>query len=314
MQGVGDAQPSSYGKAPALLVFADSPAAQERAKRAADAAGARIAAMLGVGDALERLDQQVDLDAILIELEVDGGAELDGLLDRIELMARARRCACIITMPVELIDRVSARVAHRGVELLCAPDPVERAAAISVALAGNRALLGDVSSETETRRLQQLSEEVGRIARALASLSAEGLDEALRRDGVSDRMSGYRAEPEGGRGVSAEAIRSVIRTRRLRERFFAAELFADPAWDMLLDLMAARIERIQVAVSSLCIAASVPPTTALRWIRTMTDNGLFIRRADPADGRRVFIELSDQAAAGMTGYFMALRQNGGVAV
>jgi predicted transcriptional regulator len=63
-------------------------------------------------------------------------------------------------------------------------------------------------------------------------------------------------------------------------------LFADPAWDMLLDLLQAEIAQHRVPVSSLCIAAAVPATTALRWIKTMTDVGLFKRRADPHDGRR----------------------------
>ena len=57
---------------------------------------------------------------------------------------------------------------------------------------------------------------------------------------------------------------------------------------MLLDLMAARLENIQVSVSSLCIAASVPPTTALRWIKTMTEEKIFERHADEKDGRRDF--------------------------
>ena len=56
-------------------------------------------------------------------------------------------------------------------------------------------------------------------------------------------------------------------------------------------------------VSSLCIAAAVPATTALRWIKTMTDAGLFKRRADPHDGRRVFIELAPKASQATRGYF-----------
>ena len=82
-------------------------------------------------------------------------------------------------------------------------------------------------------------------------------------------------------GVDAASIRSIIRARRLRDHYFRGGLFADPAWDMLLDLMAARLEKNRVAVSSLCIAAAVPATTALRWIKALTDSGLFVRAADP---------------------------------
>ncbi len=78
---------------------------------------------------------------------------------------------------------------------------------------------------------------------------------------------------------------------------------------MLLDLMAARLEGVKVSVSSLCIAASVPPTTALRWIKTMTEEKIFEREADDRDGRRIFIQLSDETAAGMVGFFSMLKHN-----
>ena len=164
----------------------------------------------------------------------------------------------------------------------------------------------DVNRAKATARLQQLSEEVGRIAAVLAALSEhEAAAAAL---AAVEGVSG----PEGER-LDAGFIRSMIRARRLRGHFFPSEIFADPAWDMLLDLMAARVEEQRVAVSSLCIAAAVPPTTALRWIKILCDQGLFVRIADPEDGRRVFIELSAEAAAMMEAYLKAV-QSGGHAV
>ena len=103
-------------------------------------------------------------------------------------------------------------------------------------------------------------------------------------------------------------MRSIIRARRLRDQFFRGGLFADPAWDMLLDLFAARLEGTRVAVSSLCIAAAVPATTALRWIKALTDRGLFVRSADPQDGRRVYIALSDEVARSLTAYLRAVQR------
>jgi DNA-binding MarR family transcriptional regulator len=103
--------------------------------------------------------------------------------------------------------------------------------------------------------------------------------------------------------VAAETVRSIIRARRLRANHLSAELFADPAWDMLLDLLQAEIVQHRVPVSSLCIAASVPATTALRWIKSMTDEALLLRRDDPRDGRRVFIELAPATSVAMRRYF-----------
>lgn len=114
--------------------------------------------------------------------------------------------------------------------------------------------------------------------------------------------------------IASTYIRETIKLRRLREKFFDAELFADPAWDILLDLYAARLESISVSVSSLCIAASVPATTALRWISGMTESGMLVRRHDPKDARRVFIELSDEAAGQMIAYFTEISSKAGRAI
>ncbi len=46
----------------------------------------------------------------------------------------------------------------------------------------------------------------------------------------------------------------------------------------------------------------MPATTALRWIKTLTEHGLFVRVADPQDGRRIYIELADQAAEALEAY------------
>lgn len=153
--------------------------------------------------------------------------------------------------------------------------------------------------------------------------SADGLQAAVRRSGqrqvadasgayVDDRLAALRRDAErvaaalqeltgsrdgeAVRPVTAQRIRAHIRSRRLREKFFEPGLFADPVWDILLDLSASRLERKSVSVSSLCIAASVPTTTALRTIKQLVDRGLLVRRGDPSDARRTFIELSPGAA------------------
>ena len=101
-------------------------------------------------------------------------------------------------------------------------------------------------------------------------------------------------------------VRRIIRQRQLRTRFFDGDLFGDPAWDILLDLTAARAEHARVSVTSLCIASGVPPTTALRWIGMMTEAGLLQRVEDDTDRRRAFVALTDKAADAMARYFVEL--------
>jgi DNA-binding MarR family transcriptional regulator len=71
---------------------------------------------------------------------------------------------------------------------------------------------------------------------------------------------------------------------------------------MLLDLYAARLRARRVSVSSLCIAANIPPTTALRHIADMVENGEIIRTPDPLDQRRAFLDLSDGTFARITNW------------
>ncbi len=101
----------------------------------------------------------------------------------------------------------------------------------------------------------------------------------------------------------ARHLRFLIRQRRKRASLFGADLFSDPAWDMLLDLAAARLENERVSVSSLCLASGAPQTTALRWIAMLQDAGLVVRRADPLDSRRAYIELTEKAISAMGRHF-----------
>jgi DNA-binding MarR family transcriptional regulator len=151
------------------------------------------------------------------------------------------------------------------------------------------------SADHKTDRLLQLSDEMRRMAGSLASLSTEEHAHSLAGAGIVEDMQ----------AISPDTVLAVIRTRRLRERFFRPDLFADPAWDILLDLFYSELAQYRVAVSSACAAAAVPATTGLRWIKTLVDEGMVIRRADPHDGRRIFLELSPGASEAMRRFFNA---------
>lgn len=123
-------------------------------------------------------------------------------------------------------------------------------------------------------------------------------------------LEGKSLEPAGEARLSDKEImatlRMIIASRAMRARFFPSDLFADPAWDILLDLSRAKLEAQQVSVSSVCIAASVPMSTALRWVRQMTDAGLLRRWTDPKDRRRDLIALTDATATHMREYLAAV--------
>lgn len=291
----------AYSNEPVLLLLGDTAGSVERARAAAIDAGCRVAAHGSVAAGPDLIEAQVRIDAVVVEL--DGcPASLEPVLDRLQAGAAAGRFRSVVFSTPAALDMVAAIAPHPDVLQLCDAGPQERVHAIAEATRPQELRVHD-RRDTNPKLLHQLSEEVGRIANILASLSEEDVPSARM---PSDRGSEASPEPP----VDVAFIRSIIRARRLRDQFFPAEIFADPAWDMLLDLMAARIEGGRVAVSSLCIAAAVPPTTALRWIGTMTEHGFFVRSADPEDRRRVYIELSDDAARAMGAYLRALRRMG----
>lgn len=113
-------------------------------------------------------------------------------------------------------------------------------------------------------------------------------------------------QPPGKEELIA-SVRSIIRTRKSRGDYLDAELFADPSWDILLDLTLARLEGTPVPVSSACAAAHVPFTTAFRYVKQLVDMGLVRRWRDPTDHRRVLLEIEERTLVAMTRYLVAIQ-------
>jgi len=285
-----------WSSAPAVLIFGDSEAGLAELSDCATAAGGRVAAALPMERAGERLDSQVAVDLVIVDVGVDLGPELDELLYKIQNGAAARRFASAVIVTPQLLDIAVARVDLADVSVLVGRDPAALRVAIREHLGGPALLRESNDESVGNGRYKANGAEY-----AVSAESGEGSAE-VSRPGESRRA-------ELKKSLDAGVIRDLIRARRLRDELFGPGLFADPAWDILLDLSAAQLEGRPVAVSSLCIAAAVPATTALRWIKQLTEAGLLQRVADPADGRRVFIELTERAAAKMTSYFAAVHRS-----
>lgn len=276
-----------------------------------------------------RLDMMIGVDVLVLDFrgESSDTAEVEQLLRPVIGWPSSADARLIVLADLAQLDAVDAALCGFRPELLCEAGPGEQALALCRAVAAlhRPSDLHDVGREAETHRLEMLSDEVRRLAQTI--------DRLARRDGhVPDFRGGlfaaaprppqYHAQDDEARLVSDEQperrgtalasaeIRALLQMRRLRDRYMPADLFADPAWDMMLDLMAARLDGKHVSVSSLCIAAAVPPTTALRWIGQLTDRGIFVRTRDPRDARRVFIGLSDETAENVAAWFAAARRDG----
>jgi hypothetical protein len=259
------------------------------------------------------MDETQPADFLLADLS----SKMDDLGDtllRIALYLQTHRSTALIWSRMDALEMIYAALPHDQCHFLVDADDVEAMPILTGAF-GRDGMdrLHDRDHDVEFGSLHRISDELAEFARTLARMA-----EPEQKNNVTDRPIPFRAAPHGGfqgfPGANSVAnddsltlnLREIIKLRRLRERFFPPDLFADPAWDILLDLKAAAQEGRHVSVSSLCIAAAVPPTTALRWISAMTESGMLLRRQDPADARRVFIELSAETSAKMDDYFVAV--------
>ncbi|WP_448502194.1 hypothetical protein [Sphingomonas sp.] len=291
------------------LLIARCDAAIAQAREVAAAVGLRILSQAMPENGAQAIDRTARAGLILIDLSErhhDDAEALSAIAER----SKRRGLPVIATVGEDTIDLAAATLMGAGVQLLCAPSSLELAGAIALAGGGAAPMLNEATRDAERRRLEQLHAEVARIAETLAGLARYG--DAPVQVAAAALTGGWGSQQTDAQDETTTAadIRKAIQARRMRDRFFDSALFADPAWDMLLDLYAAHLERTRVSVSSLCIAAAVPPTTALRWIATMQEAGLFERQSDPFDKRRAFMALTEMALAAMRGYIAAARAQG----
>ena len=92
----------------------------------------------------------------------------------------------------------------------------------------------------------------------------------------------------------------LLKIAAARTTFFDRRYFDDPSWHLLLDLYVQQSEGRETSVSSACVGTLAAPTTALRHLQNLTNDGLIIRIPDPDDNRRVYVRLSHEVRDMMT--------------
>lgn len=252
-------------------------------------------------------------EVILVDCpRVDAGAL--AALSRLDARAAHAGAHLIVSTSVAALEDVFACCDQSAPQILVDPSRAERVLALGRITARAPALRLRELSGADRMTLLRLTEQVGEIAQRLDRFGDQqpairGDDKALRLESPTLAWSvAENSTPERQRTLRPplphpRLVRRIIRQRQLRARYFDGELFVDPAWNMLLDLTAARAEHMRVSVTSLCIASGVPPTTALRWIGQLAEAGLVERIQDETDRRRVFIGLTDRAADAIARYF-----------
>ena len=302
----------------ALSVYADRVHLRDQIGEDAVAAGFRVTGGGAVSALLEGGERPLG-EVVVLDCPAVDGRTLAALA-RLDIRAAHTGAALVVSTSMAALDDVFACLDQSNPQILVNPCRAERLIA-----------LGEVHVRRAVSHVRELSDEDRLV---LLRLTAQVSQIAARLDRLAP-VEGARvgdAHPDGAARVEtprplffgapdagdtlvrsgtarlpdAKLVRRIIRQRQMRAQFFDGDLFADPAWDMLLDLTAARAEARRVSVTSLCIASNVPPTTALRWIGQLTEAGLVQRVEDKTDRRRAFITLTDRAAEAMARFFAKL--------
>lgn len=137
------------------------------------------------------------------------------------------------------------------------------------------------------------------------------IDDILRQAPVEERVAlGRLAHPAPVDRVETAA--RLYAHRRRRQSFFNdyPGIFGEPAWDILLDLYAARRDRKFTTVSSASLGACTPTTTGLRWIAELQRLGLIRSQEHPADRRARVVMLTSAAESAMDAYLEAVEDCG----
>lgn len=293
-----------------VSIHADRVHIREQMREDAEQAGFRVIEC-GAVQALLGGEARALGEIVMLDCPQVSGADLAALC-RLDVRASRSGARLIVATSLDALDEVFACLDSSDPDILVNPSRADRVIALGRALASRPDRRVRELSEEDRIVLLRLTEQVSRIADRLGGPSDPVRGSALRLAAPAIDVNVLPLDKGAALSVvplslpHPRLVRQIIRQRQLRARFFEDDLFADPAWDILLDLTAARVEKVRVSVTSLCIASGVPPTTALRWIGQMTDAGLLARVEDKADRRRAFIDLTEKAADGMARYFSGL--------
>lgn len=141
-------------------------------------------------------------------------------------------------------------------------------------------------------------------ARELAQIAdtAKALAADMRRTIESDaavRRNQNGAEPARVEESSMRTLKLLQKLQEARSSIFGDAVMPEPAWEMLAELMRAKLANQNLSVTSLALSSKSPMTTALRRIEDLIQGGLAARVPDAADRRRTYVELTPEGMARM---------------
>ncbi|MBY0391987.1 MAG: response regulator [Novosphingobium sp.] len=272
-----------------ILVVDDDRATAEEVVEAAHLLGYQCGYALDAASALRTIAEDETIGIVVTDVQMPGMTGLSLLDELSSRFASQRPLVTLVITGFGSIDVAVAAMRNEAADFLT--KPVSRddlAAALRRAMRKWLRLCGERSLAALSASLRAPPGDLGQPAPPSTPLAPVDDAELLK------------------------ITRKLVRMREQRGQFLNPALFSDPMWDILLDLTSARLEQKTVPVSSVCQAAGVPMSTALRQIRSLVDMGLIRRWSDPLDRRRDLLAINDEAMDAMRQYLTYLRDRVGV--
>lgn len=280
-----------HGDFGVVLVVDDDPVWVDNCCMTLESLGYLTAKALTIPEAFEQLANN-DVSTVIVDYKMPGG---DGISLIYAMSGRSalhrRKIYFILATAYPSLDVAVSAIRASVVDLLEKPFS---AAALNATLLRIRSFSWQPQpAESLTSQLANLSSEMRKIGTLVEA-------------GAGSKDKSRLPFEQGTKEIDADLIRKLIRAEHSRSRVIGGKLLGDPAWNILLDLLLASIERRRVAVSSACIVAGVATTTALRLINRMVDDGVLVRIADANDGRRHFLAIEPAVETALKNYLIDL--------
>jgi hypothetical protein len=114
----------------------------------------------------------------------------------------------------------------------------------------------------------------------------------------------------GSAKVTEDQVSSILKVRRDRSGIFGEGLFSDPAWDILLELLAARLGNRKLLLSELDKVA--PKSVLARWTAELEERGLVTCELNRFRPDQFWLALSDNCAGRMIQFLSSARHLAGL--
>lgn len=88
--------------------------------------------------------------------------------------------------------------------------------------------------------------------------------------------------------------KALLAANHARDGILSEVGFADATWMLLLDLFVAQAHDGRLSLSDLYTSIDAPKATTLRTISRLVDQGHLQTEADPRDGRRTLVRLTEE--------------------